>query len=330
MVAPTLRFVFWGGQPMAGTPTINLSQALEVIADLQRISAPYAANQLGQIGGLLRRLADENTYLNAMLAEGIPAASPAVEDLTRSTTKTVTALLAEQAAIEKDSPLYLLMGVNEVLRPPLIAIRGRAELVQAGMLGRLSPEQEQWVQAIHDNTNRSFAVLDSLQQVIALQNGQVHIEWSSFISTELLNEAYERIRDKARARQHEVTIHAPEAVPLARGDFYQSLIILTDMLDNAVRYMPEGGQIRLSVDNLGTHVLFSVADSGIGLNEDDLLRIGQPFWRAEHQKLVRQHPGTGLRLYLARHMLALQQGELIFSGAPGVGSTFSFTLLTPE
>jgi len=310
------------------TPTINLSQALAALSELQRMSPPYAAHQLGQIGGLLQSLADENTYLNTLLAEGMPSASPALEDLTRSETKTVTALLAEQASIEKDSPLYLLMGVNDVLRPPLIAIRGRAELMHAGMLGQLSVEQEQWLQAIQENTSRAFALLDALQQVIALQNGQVHIEWANFISTDLLSEAHERIRDKAR--QHRITIHAPELVPLAKGDFYQSLIILTDLLDNAVRYTPEGGAIRLSVDNLGTHVLFSVADNGIGLSEDDLLHIGQPFWRADHQKLVRQHPGTGLRLYLARHILALQQGELIYSGEPGLGSTFSFTLLAPE
>lgn len=308
---------------MAGTPTISLSQALEALSELQHTSPPGAAHLLGQIGGLLQSLADENTYLNTLLAEGMP-------DLTRSEARTVTALLAEQASVEKDSPLYLLMGVNDVLRPPLIAIRGRAELVQAGMLGRLNAEQEQWLQAIHENTDRAFAVLDAVQQVIALQNGQVHIEWAAFISTDLMSEAYERIRDKARVYRHEITIHTPEVVPVARGDFYQSLIILTDLLDNAVRYTPEGGQIRLSVDNLGTHVLFSVADNGIGLTEDDLLHVGQPFWRAEHQKLVRRHPGTGLRLYLARRILALQQGELIFSGEPGLGSTFSFTLLAPE
>jgi signal transduction histidine kinase len=314
---------------MAGTPTIHLHRALEALSELQETSPPPVAHLLGQIASLLQHLSDENTYLSTLLAEGMPLSSPALEDLARSETKTVTALLAEQAAIEQDSPQNLLIGLNDVLRPPLIAIRGRAELVQAGMLGRITDEQEQWLQAIHENTDRAFAVLDAMQQVIALQNGQVQIAWTSFISTDLLNEAYDRIRDKAQARQHEITIHTPEVVPLARGDFYQSLIILTDLLDNAVRYTPEGGQIRLSVDNLGTHVLFSVADNGIGLTEDDLLRVGQPFWRAQHQRLVRQHPGTGLRLYLAQHILALQQGQLIFFGEPGVGSTFSFTLPAP-
>ena len=54
--------------------------------------------------------------------------------------------------------------------------------------------------------------------------------------------------------------------------------------------------------------------------------IGQPFWRALHQPLVRQHPGTGLRLYLAQQIFELHGSELLFSGEPSMGSTFSFTL----
>jgi signal transduction histidine kinase len=299
---------------MAGYPAFSLGQALNSLSDLQSVSTPQIATTLAQITALLQNLADENTYLNTLLSEGI--STPVVEDLPRREVKTVTA--------------YLLTGLNEVMRPPLIAIRGRAELVQGGMLGQITPEQEQWLQAIHENTDRAFAMLDAVQQVIALQNGEVYIEWMNFISTDLLSEAYERVRDNARARQHEITIQAPEVVPLARGDFYQTLIILTDLLDNAIRYTPIGGQIRLSVDNLGTHVLFSVADNGIGLSDEDVAHVGEAFWRAEHQRLVRQHPGTGLRLFLARSILALQEGELIFSGEPEVGSTFSFTLLAPE
>src|SRR5262245_14313100 len=124
---------------MAGTPSINLNRALDALSELQNTSPPAVAHLLGQIGALMQSLADENAYLNTLLAEGMPTA-PAVEDLTRSTTKTVTALLSQQATIEEDSPQYLLMGMNEVMRPPLIAIRGRAELVQAGMLGGLSDE----------------------------------------------------------------------------------------------------------------------------------------------------------------------------------------------
>ncbi len=116
---------------------------------------------------------------------------------------------------------------------------------------------------------------------------------------------------------------------MARGDFFQSMIILSDLLDNAVRYTPDGGTIRLSIDNLGSHVLFSVADSGIGLRPEVMDQVGTAFWRDESQPLVRESTGTGLSLFLAKQMLALQGGELIFSGQADLGSTFSFTLATP-
>ena len=226
--------------------------------------------------------------------------------------------------------LPLFNGLSDSLRPPLVAIRGRAELVQGGLLGQITPEQDTWLEAIQENTRRAFAVLDAVQEMIAIQTGKVRIEPVNFLSTDLLTEAWERTRDRAKLLGHTVTIQAPDLVPLAHGDFYQSLIILTDLLDNAMRYTQPGGQIKLSVDNLGTHVLLSVADNGVGLKPEDLEHIGKPFWRGSHHKLVRAHAGTGLRLYLARQLLALQDGELIFTGEMGTGSTFSFTLPIPE
>jgi signal transduction histidine kinase len=323
------------GQP----PLLNLSQALETIAKLQAAAPPGTANKLSQVADLLQSLSDENAYLSTLLVDdGVAPTAAKPKPITEPSPirasaemRTVTSLLRDmKTEIETDPTAALLTGLSEALRPPLVAIRGRADLVQGGLLGQITPEQDQWLGAIHENTERAFAVLDAVQEMVQLQKGQVKINWLNFISTDLLTEAWGRIRDRARALNHDITIHAPETVPLARGDFYQTLIVLADMLDNAVRYTPPGGQIRMSVDSLGTHVLFSVADNGIGLTADDLGKIGRPFWRGDHNRLVRQHSGTGLRLYLAKQILALQDGEMIFSGEPGLGSTFSFTLRTPD
>ncbi|MBL8164812.1 MAG: HAMP domain-containing histidine kinase [Anaerolineae bacterium] len=253
---------------------------------------------------------------------------PAESLIATTESRTVTGLL--RSAEQDAETTALFSGLNDSLRPPLIAIRGRAELVQVGFLGQITPEQDQWLQAVQENTDRAFAVLDAIQDMIALKKGQVRIEPMNFISTDLLAEAWDRIRDRARQFNHEITLQAPDVVPLARGDFYQALTVLTDMLDNAMRYTPPGGQIRMSVDNLGTHVLFNVVDTGVGLTPEDLDHVGQPFWRGTHQRLVRAHNGTGLRLYIAKQILALQDGEMIFSGEPNLGSTFSFTLRTPD
>jgi len=322
------------------SPPLNLSQALDTLAKLQSAAPAGTAGKLAQVGDLLQSLSDENAYLSTLLlddgiapaAQAAPPPAPEPSPIRASTEmRTVTSMLRDmKTEVETDPTAALLIGLGEALRPPLVAIRGRAELVQGGLLGQITPEQDQWLGAIHENTERAFAVLDAVQEMVRLHKGQVKINWLNFISTDLLTEAWGRIRDQARALNHDITIHAPETVPLARGDFYQTLIVLADMLDNAVRYTPPGGQIRMSVDNLGTHVLFNVVDNGIGLTADDLEKVGRPFWRGDDNRLVRQHSGTGLRLYLAKQILALQDGEMIFSGEPGVGSTFSFTLRAPD
>jgi signal transduction histidine kinase len=237
---------------------------------------------------------------------------------------------AEKTALDDTTAMSVMVGLNDALRAPLVAIRGRAELIEAGMLGQISEEQAQWLKAIQENTARSFRVLDAIQRLINVENKEIRINWSDFIASELLEEAHERVKDRAAAQQHSISIHLPDSVPLARGDFYQTLIILTDLLDNAIRYTPEGGQIRLSVDSLGTHVLFTVADTGIGLRPEDLEQVGKPFWRGDYHPRVRQYTGSGLTLFLAKQVLALQGGELIFSGEPELGSTFSFTLAAPS
>lgn len=326
-------------------PDINLIQALEVLKKLESAAPKTTATKLAQVAALLHYLADENDYLHTRLMEAadyrppVPAATESASydfdfsdpmgSIIHEADDEDTGEVSSEAPAPPES-FQLFTGVNDALRPPLVAIRGRSELVQGGFLGQITPEQDSWLEAIQDNTNRAFAVLDAVQEMIAIQQGKVRLEPVNFLSTDLLTEVWDRMRDKAKQYNHDVEVQAPDLVPLARGDFYQSLIVLTDLVDNALRYTAPGGKIRLSVDNLGTHVLLSVADSGVGVTEADMENIGKPFWRGTHHKLVRAHPGTGLRLYIDRQVLALQNGELIFSGEPGKGSTFSFTLPIPE
>jgi signal transduction histidine kinase len=301
--------------------SLDVNEALKLLLKLREAAPDSTAYRLGQVMRLIRDLSEENAYLNARVEEaafgGAEVAHPTPAESMSSTDYANGDLIG------------MLVSMNDALRPPLVAIRGRAELIQAGMLGQITDEQARWLDAIQENTDRSFRLLDAVQRLMAIRQQQVRIEWSDFIASDLLEEAYERIKDRTKAAGHHLKVQVPDVVPVAHGDFYQSLMILTDLLDNAVRYTPEGGDIRLSADSLGTHVLFSVADSGIGLRSQDMAHIGQPFWRADDHPLVRQHNGTGLSLYLAKLTLALQDGELICSGEPTLGSTFSFTLAVP-
>ena len=291
----------------------SVDEARALLMRLRDAAPAATAARLTEVVALLESLAQENAYLTAMMAEDPPAATPPPPPEIR-------------AGGESPPALDLLQGIDEALRAPLVAIMSRAEMIEDGLLGSLSDQQQAWLKAITGNTRRAFALLDSVQQIVALDRDALTVRVRPFVSADLAEAARDRADDALRAAGHRLALALPDPVPMAQGDFYLMLFILADLLDNAARYTPPGGRIRLTVESLGTHVLFSVIDNGVGLNPDDLAHIGQPFWRGVAQPLVRAHAGTGLRLYLARRVLALQGGELIFSGAPGVGSTFSFTL----
>ena len=316
--------------------SLSVATAIESLDRLQQAAPPTTASRLGQIIALIQSLAADNAYLSAQVAEDAsmldalpvpvfdelppppPPPPPEPEPEVRVST------------IADDLTLDIIAGLNDALRAPLDAIRGRAELIQAELSAALTEEQSQWFQAIDSNTNQAFLALDAVERLVSLIRQEININWANIIATELLEAAQERVLERATQSHHEIIMQIPEVVPLAYGDFEQSLVILIDLLDNAIRYTPPGGHIRLSVDNLGTHVLFSVSDDGIGLDPEAVESISNPFWRGTQHPLVQYNAsGTGLSLFLAKHILALQDGELIFSGEPDLGSTFSFTLLAP-
>jgi signal transduction histidine kinase len=136
------------------------------------------------------------------------------------------------------------------------------------------------------------------------------------------------VRDHAESRDHQIDIHTEQPIPKVKADYDRVLSILVDILDNAIRYTPNESTIRVSAESTGSSVLFTVADTGVGFSPEDSEHIGTPFWRALYEPLVRNHHGTGLRLFLAKQILALQGGEMFFSAEPGFGSSFSFTLPT--
>jgi signal transduction histidine kinase len=314
------------------TEMLSITSALESLNRLKQAAPPTTASRLGQIMALIQSLAADNAFLSAQVAEDSslldmlppPPFEPDVLPPPPPPFETDIADLMDNLTLE------IIGGLSEALRAPLVAIRGRSELFHTGTSGQIADEQAQWLQSIEDNTNRAFMALDAMERLVALIRHEVQINWASFIATELLDEAQNRIRERVAHSHHEMSVHVPDIVPLAYGDFYQSLLILMDLLDNAVSYTAPGGHIRLTVESLGTHVLFSVIDNGIGLRPEDMEKVGKPFWRADHHPLVRYNTsGTGLSLFLAKQVLALQNGELICYGEPDLGSTFSFTLPTP-
>lgn len=258
------------------------------------------------------------------------AAPPTTSKRITEVMKAVSDLNAENTALSEQlaaHPIaHLVPQAFEILRPSMELVREQSAALRAGKLGRVTTEQADCLKLIYEHAASALTLVASLDEIGLMQQGVLAIQPTVFSGLDLLAEAWQMHVDAAELRDHQITVSADDPLPYVVGDYGYIVSILADMLENAVRYTPFGGVIRMTAESLGTHVLFSVADNGIGLNADDLLQVGQPFWRAMRQSLVRQHPGTGLRLCRAMRLLELHESELLFSGEPGMGSTFSFML----
>ncbi|MDL1900791.1 sensor histidine kinase [Anaerolineae bacterium CFX9] len=235
----------------------------------------------------------------------------------------------QQGAAEEeliDQLATVLLKLADALKPRLEVVQTQANALLTSVTGALNNDQRMSIEAIQTEANATLSMLSVYDTIRQLSQGTYELGRFEFPPYQLIQMVADDYATAAEARDHQLIVEADAGLPRVVGDYVTAQMILGDLVDNALRYSPVNSTTRITAETLGTHVLFTVADAGVGLNEKDLAHIGEPFWRGTHQPLVRQHEGTGLRLFLARTLLSRMNGELFFSGEPGLGSSFSFTL----
>lgn len=322
---------------------MQVEQALRALGQLQAAAPPATSARLGEMIALIRALDAENASLKRQIQTLSKVSNTALETENASLKQKIatlskasnTALEAENASLKQQINVLskkptgsLTLQAFDALRPSIALVRGNADALLKGRFGSVTTEQAESIKLIGEHAASTLALMDSLDLIGRLRQGQLQLETKTFSGLDLLAGVWQREAAAAEPREHQINIKADDPLPPVKGDYKHVLNILSDLVDNAIHYTPFGGVIRVTAETLGTHVLFTVADNGIGLSEEDTEQIGKPFWRASRQPLVRQHPGMGLRLYLARQVLKLHGSDLFLSGEPGVGSSFSFMLTT--
>jgi two-component system phosphate regulon sensor histidine kinase PhoR len=120
-----------------------------------------------------------------------------------------------------------------------------------------------------------------------------------------------------------LSLDCPDDLPLVVADAARIEQVIVNLLLNAIKFTPEGGSVMVSAEVQGQGVRFSVADSGIGIEQEDLPRIFERFFKADR---ARSTSGTGLGLAIARHLVEAHGGRIWAESEPGQGSSFFFTI----
>jgi two-component system, OmpR family, heavy metal sensor histidine kinase CusS len=205
------------------------------------------------------------------------------------------------------------------LRAPVALIRTTAEV--AVMRDRAASEYREALSDILGEAERMSQVIDSLMLLARTDSATESIEPIALDARAVVNEAAEQ--GEKLARSHKVAFEAEipkTAVPIrAASDALRRALLI--LLDNAVKYTSNGGFVRLKLALLEGFAIMSVADTGIGIKEEDLPHIFDRFWRADKAR-SREHGGAGLGLSIAKWLIETQGGTISVTSDLGKGSTF--------
>lgn len=231
--------------------------------------------------------------------------------------------ITESERLERTRRDYV-ANVSHELRTPLTAMRALIEPLKDGMV-RTEEARLRYYDIIFKETLRLSRLIDDLMELSRLQSGKLSVDVSVLNMEELISDLAEKY--SAAAEDNGQTFNLmfnPADCPqvVSNADRVEQVLVI--LLDNAMKYTPEGGHIYLNAQWNKSHVLFSVRDTGIGISESDLPYVFDRFYKADKSRTGSS--GSGLGLSIAREMLKWMGEEIFVTSEKGKGSEFSFTL----
>ena len=212
--------------------------------------------------------------------------------------------------------------LDKALRAPLAQIIASADTIGAQGEGPIRTDYAGYAGDIASAGRHLLALVDDLVDLQAIERPDFRPEGEEIDLADVARRAAGLLAVRAGERQ--VRIDSPasaESLPAA-GDFRRALQIVVNLLTNAIRYSPEGGQIWIRTDREGDLGALIIADQGKGIGPEDQARIFEKFERIDPT----EPGGTGLGLYIARRLARAMGGDLAVDSAPGQGARFTFTL----
>jgi nitrogen-specific signal transduction histidine kinase len=213
--------------------------------------------------------------------------------------------------------------VSHELRTPLTVLKGYADLLSEGELGDLAPEQREAMFIIANRAQELNTVISRIGALLAVESGAVTHHAISLSA--LIAQMLEKQRAMAKANGIKFEAKLPPNLPHISGDRQQLQEAIECLIENAIKFTPNGGHVTLTLDAQDDEVYLSVTDTGIGIEESDLAELFLPFHQLDGSP-TRRYGGLGLGLTVVHKVVEAHNGELEVESELGEGSTFTITL----
>jgi|SRR5690606_34909195 len=219
-----------------------------------------------------------------------------------------------------------LSNISHEFKTPLFAIQGYIDALQDGLIDEDTKLANKFLDKAANNLDRLSYLIKDIDEISKLESGELSINFQQFDLSILINEVIESL--ELKAQKHKIRLHfndKPKTHSMVNADREKVRQVLANLLSNSIKYGKENGETEITLFELHDQMLIEIADDGIGIDEENLPRIFERFYRTEKSR-ARDVGGSGLGLSIVKHILEAHQQTISVQSKEGTGSTFSFTL----
>ena len=221
-----------------------------------------------------------------------------------------------------------LANMSHELRTPLNAIIGFAEILRDELVGTINDEQKECVNDIRMSGQHLLEMINDILDLSKIEAGKMFLQLEEFAIVDAVEEVNAIIKALALKKNIELTLECQQNVAI-HADRVKVKQIFYNLLSNAVKFTPEGGEVTTQLAVSPTDLQVKVIDTGIGIAEEDRMKLFAPFTQIDTSK-SRRYGGTGLGLALTQRLIELHGGQIHVTSEEGKGSTFSFNIPTTQ
>jgi signal transduction histidine kinase len=316
-------------------PLVDLTRAATSMAsgDYSTRVAVQNTDEVGRLGASFNEMAGKVAASQARLAGQVQEAQRLADELEQAREVAVSASQAKS---------NFLATMSHEIRTPINAIIGYADILDLGISGPLNPKQHENLRRIRTSSSHLLALINDVLDLARIESGAMHVRTADVEARPSIDAAVALVEPQAAAKRIEIVVHVSDPAALKyRGDERGVRQALANLLSNAVKFTDAGGKILITcslskpvagtatLDRNSRYVAIRVADTGIGIEQEKLDKLFQPFMQLEADSgnpYTRQKSGAGLGLSISRHLARMMGGDITVESQPQQGSTFTLWL----